>query len=196
MGASASLFLSVLCVRALRGLHCLLPLFAVVFELSWDVAAPSMLTEFIGWSTHQQNRKSLPIFNSFDKESHRLLFLDAQVYFALKQNTGGPPSHYRLFPLSLSLSVCTTMAAAAAGIKVSPEELRENKVPLAFRDACADFLISLNKCRTENRFLPWKCEHQMHEYEGCQYGQIIAVANIYPHGSVQGFCCQTQHSRT
>ncbi|KAL1844192.1 hypothetical protein VTJ49DRAFT_3848 [Mycothermus thermophilus] len=36
--------------------------------------------------------------------------------------------------------------------------MRDAKVPLAYRDSCADLLIPLNRCRFETYYLPWKCE--------------------------------------
>jgi len=32
------------------------------------------------------------------------------------------------------------------------------RVPLAYRDSCANLLIPLNKCRYNEYYLPWKCE--------------------------------------
>jgi len=40
---------------------------------------------------------------------------------------------------------------------------------MANRDYCVDVLIPLNECRRENYYLPWKCEHERHAYELCQY---------------------------
>ncbi|KAL2269226.1 hypothetical protein VTJ83DRAFT_4072 [Remersonia thermophila] len=53
--------------------------------------------------------------------------------------------------------------------QVSREEMRDAKVPLAYRDSCADLLIPLNRCRFETYYLPWKCETERHSYEKCQY---------------------------
>ncbi len=49
------------------------------------------------------------------------------------------------------------------------EELQEAQIPMVWRDQCADLLIPLNKCRRENYYLPWACEHEKHVYEKCQY---------------------------
>ena len=49
------------------------------------------------------------------------------------------------------------------------EELRNAKVDLAYRDFCAHLLIPLNQCRRDSFYLPWKCEHERHDYEKCQY---------------------------
>ena len=32
------------------------------------------------------------------------------------------------------------------------------RIPLAYRDRCAALLVPLNKCRTKEYYLPWKCE--------------------------------------
>ncbi|KAG6023515.1 hypothetical protein E4U40_003936 [Claviceps sp. LM458 group G5] len=49
------------------------------------------------------------------------------------------------------------------------EEMREARLPLAYRDSCAHLLIPLNKCRKSSWYLPWKCEDERHSYEKCQY---------------------------
>ncbi|RIA92065.1 NADH-ubiquinone oxidoreductase B18 subunit-domain-containing protein [Glomus cerebriforme] len=49
------------------------------------------------------------------------------------------------------------------------KEMAEAKLPLGYRDYCAHLLISLNKCRTETWYLPWKCEDEKHSWEKCQY---------------------------
>ena len=42
-----------------------------------------------------------------------------------------------------------------------------------YRDYCAHLLIPLNKCRHENYYLPWKCEHERHDYETCEYKEYM-----------------------
>ncbi|KAI1008999.1 hypothetical protein LB504_001431 [Fusarium proliferatum] len=37
------------------------------------------------------------------------------------------------------------------------EEMRDAKLPLAYRDSCAHLLIPLNKCRRDTWYAPWKC---------------------------------------
>lgn len=37
------------------------------------------------------------------------------------------------------------------------EEMRQARLPLAYRDNCAHILIPLNKCRRETWYAPWKC---------------------------------------
>jgi len=49
------------------------------------------------------------------------------------------------------------------------EEMRDAKLPLAYRDSCAHLLIPLNRCRKDTYYLPWKCEDERHSYEKCQY---------------------------
>ena len=49
------------------------------------------------------------------------------------------------------------------------QALKDNKVPLAFRDTCGHLLIKLNKCRRETFFSPNKCGHERHTYEECGY---------------------------
>ena len=49
------------------------------------------------------------------------------------------------------------------------EEMEKAKLPLAYRDFCAHLLIPLNECRHKEWYAPWKCGHERHEYEKCQY---------------------------
>ena len=49
------------------------------------------------------------------------------------------------------------------------EELRKEKVFVGHRDFCAHLLVPLNKCRRKTLYLPWKCEHERHVYEKCEY---------------------------
>ncbi|KAF4626776.1 hypothetical protein G7Y89_g11379 [Cudoniella acicularis] len=49
------------------------------------------------------------------------------------------------------------------------EAMSEARLPLAYRDTCANLLIPLNRCRYEEYYLPWKCETERHSYEKCQY---------------------------
>ncbi|KAG8986411.1 hypothetical protein FRB90_004042, partial [Tulasnella sp. 427] len=34
-------------------------------------------------------------------------------------------------------------------------------------------LIPLNKCRHKTNFMQWECEHERHEYEKCQYEDLM-----------------------
>ncbi|PPQ96768.1 hypothetical protein CVT26_006257 [Gymnopilus dilepis] len=47
----------------------------------------------------------------------------------------------------------------------SQEELKANRVPLAWRDGCSALLIPLNVCRKKNMYKSWECEHERHTYE-------------------------------
>ncbi|GMG39348.1 unnamed protein product [Ambrosiozyma monospora] len=47
--------------------------------------------------------------------------------------------------------------------------MKENQIPIPYRDRCAKLLIPLNKCRKEGWYLPWNCEDLRHDYEHCQY---------------------------
>ena len=49
------------------------------------------------------------------------------------------------------------------------EEMKEARIPPAWRDTCAHILIKLNECRNENYYRMNKCEELRHEYEKCQY---------------------------
>ncbi|EXJ83210.1 NADH dehydrogenase (ubiquinone) 1 beta subcomplex 7 [Capronia coronata CBS 617.96] len=61
---------------------------------------------------------------------------------------------------------------AAAPAPASREAMSEARLPLAYRDSCANLLIPLNKCRHEEWYMPWKCETERHSYEKCQYEEF------------------------
>ncbi|KAF9146620.1 hypothetical protein BGX30_012856 [Mortierella sp. GBA39] len=45
------------------------------------------------------------------------------------------------------------------------KEMQDARLPLGYRDFCADLLIPLNKCRSETYYLPFKCQDERHIYE-------------------------------
>ena len=49
------------------------------------------------------------------------------------------------------------------------EEMKEARIPVAWRDYCAHILIDLNACRKETMYRVDKCTELRHEYEKCQY---------------------------
>ncbi|WZN67148.1 B18 subunit of NADH:ubiquinone oxidoreductase [Chloropicon roscoffensis] len=57
----------------------------------------------------------------------------------------------------------------ATEFATTKEACDEAQVPQVWRDACAHLLIPLNACRKKEFYLPWKCEHERHVYELCQY---------------------------
>jgi len=66
------------------------------------------------------------------------------------------------------------MAAAMADAAPPPmvatqEEMQLAKLDIGYRDFCAHLLIPLNQCRRAALYVPWKCGHERHEYEKCQY---------------------------
>ncbi|KAK2615356.1 hypothetical protein N8I77_002118 [Diaporthe amygdali] len=67
---------------------------------------------------------------------------------------------------SLTQRTCTDVQPRPEATR---EEMRDAKLPLAYRDSCANLLIPLNRCRFETYYLPWKCEQERHSYEKCQY---------------------------
>ena len=40
------------------------------------------------------------------------------------------------------------------------------RIPLAYRDKCASVLVPLNRCRTKEWYLPWKCEVRVCRHVG------------------------------
>ena len=67
-----------------------------------------------------------------------------------------PPNFvsFRLDLISLSL----TNTDPSVCVEATREQMSEAKLPLAYRDSCANLLIPLNRCRFETYYLPWKCE--------------------------------------
>jgi len=53
--------------------------------------------------------------------------------------------------------------------------MKDARIDPAWRDYCAHLLIPLNKCRHDTFYLPWKCSHERHEYERCQYGEYVCL---------------------
>ncbi|RFU78626.1 nadh:ubiquinone oxidoreductase, b18 subunit [Trichoderma arundinaceum] len=49
--------------------------------------------------------------------------------------------------------------AATDARQATREEMRDARLPLAYRDSCAHLLIPLNKCRRETWYAPWKCTY-------------------------------------
>ncbi|KAI7845793.1 hypothetical protein COHA_000705 [Chlorella ohadii] len=54
-------------------------------------------------------------------------------------------------------------------MQATQEEMAAANVDMVWRDFCAHVLIKLNDCRRKSLYVPWKCEHERHEYEKCQY---------------------------
>ncbi|OTA87951.1 hypothetical protein M434DRAFT_399251 [Hypoxylon sp. CO27-5] len=63
-------------------------------------------------------------------------------------------------------------SSSDAPAKATREEMRDAKLPLAYRDSCANLLIPLNRCRVDTYYLPWKCNDERHSYEKCQYEEF------------------------
>ena len=49
------------------------------------------------------------------------------------------------------------------------KEMDDAKVPQHRRDYCAHVYIPLMKCRKENYYLPWRCQHERHAWHECEY---------------------------
>lgn len=52
---------------------------------------------------------------------------------------------------------------------ITAEELNKTQIPLAYRDYCAHLLPTLNKCRQESYYAPWKCKKERVAWQKCQY---------------------------
>lgn len=64
--------------------------------------------------------------------------------------SSSPPRSSPVFPLPIG--------AANEAIAATREQMRDAKLPIQYRDSCANLLIPLNRCRYEEYYLPWKCE--------------------------------------
>jgi NADH dehydrogenase (ubiquinone) 1 beta subcomplex subunit 7 len=53
---------------------------------------------------------------------------------------------------------CCQLTMLILSAAASREAMSEARLPLAYRDSCANLLIPLNRCRYEEYYLPWKCE--------------------------------------
>ena len=62
-----------------------------------------------------------------------------------------------------------------SAMQATQQQLSDAKIDLAYRDFCAHLLIPLNECRKRSYFLPWKCEHERHVYEKCQYKECVTA---------------------
>eukprot|EP00591_Stephanopyxis_turris_P010393 CAMPEP_0195522496 /NCGR_PEP_ID=MMETSP0794_2-20130614/20716_1 /TAXON_ID=515487 /ORGANISM="Stephanopyxis turris, Strain CCMP 815" /LENGTH=79 /DNA_ID=CAMNT_0040652263 /DNA_START=64 /DNA_END=303 /DNA_ORIENTATION=- len=64
------------------------------------------------------------------------------------------------------------MSSETPVMKCTEEQMARHKIPVAYRDYCAHLLIRLNKCREQSLYMPWKCEHERHSYEVCEYKEF------------------------
>ncbi|KIX05499.1 uncharacterized protein Z518_06371 [Rhinocladiella mackenziei CBS 650.93] len=69
-------------------------------------------------------------------------------------------------------SVKQAVGLGDSNAPASREAMSEARLPLQYRDSCANLLIPLNKCRHETAWMPWKCETERHSYEKCQYEEF------------------------
>ncbi|KDE03124.1 hypothetical protein MVLG_06362 [Microbotryum lychnidis-dioicae p1A1 Lamole] len=69
------------------------------------------------------------------------------------------------------------MGAHATGLfepqPAAPELANRARLPIGWRDQCGKLLIPLNVCRHENLYMTWKCDHEKHVYEKCQYDDYM-----------------------
>ncbi len=56
--------------------------------------------------------------------------------------------------------------------------MRLAKIPAAKRDYCAHLYLEAAKCRRENFPLVYRCAHQKHEYDLCEYDEYFYFANL------------------
>jgi NADH dehydrogenase (ubiquinone) 1 beta subcomplex subunit 7 len=68
------------------------------------------------------------------------------------------------------------MGGARREMVATQKDMQDAKIDLAHRDFCAHLLIPLNECRKAEYYIPWKCGHERHAYEKCQYKECVAGA--------------------
>jgi NADH dehydrogenase (ubiquinone) 1 beta subcomplex subunit 7 len=61
----------------------------------------------------------------------------------------------------------------SAEMKVTHKQMKDARLPLEYRDYCAHLLIPLNECRLATNGWPWKCQHERHAYERCEYNECV-----------------------
>ena len=64
-------------------------------------------------------------------------------------------------------------SSSTAEMVATREEMKRAKLDIGYRDFCAHLLIPLNECRRKSMYIPWKCEHERHVYEKCQYKEYV-----------------------
>ncbi|OQO06629.1 hypothetical protein B0A48_08416 [Cryoendolithus antarcticus] len=63
-------------------------------------------------------------------------------------------------------------APVSSAIPATRKQMSDARLPLQYRDSCANLLIPLNKCRVQNYYMPWTCTDERHGYEKCQYEEF------------------------
>lgn len=62
-------------------------------------------------------------------------------------------------------------------MNMSTEEMREANIPVRLRSWCAHHVMPLHKCRMENYWLPYKCEHEREMFEKCRYKEYAVIVS-------------------
>lgn len=93
----------------------------------------------------------------------------------LRQRRSAEPAMLQIYAIGAVVASatnrCSLVWLCASEMVATAEEMRAARIDPAFRDYCAHLLIPLNECRHRTAYLPWKCGHERHEYEKCQYGE-------------------------
>ena len=93
-----------------------------------------------------------------------------------KEEGASPASRVSSHSDARVLASGVLLVTMGSTMHATQEQLRDAKVDLAYRDFCAHLLIPLNDCRKANYFLPWRCGHERHVYEKCQYKECVERA--------------------
>jgi NADH dehydrogenase (ubiquinone) 1 beta subcomplex subunit 7 len=64
-------------------------------------------------------------------------------------------------------------------MKATKAELVSAKVPPHLRDYCAHLFINFKACKRDKFPFVYRCHHERHEYETCEYEEYV-ILSFYP----------------
>ncbi len=74
-------------------------------------------------------------------------------------------------------SIPAQLTSLICWIVATRDEMRDAKLPIQYRDNCANLLIPLNRCRVDSYYLPWKCEVSREPWSGPMVGTCVDFGN-------------------
>lgn len=67
-------------------------------------------------------------------------------------------------------------------MEIAPEELDRLRIPVAYRDHCAQHFVRWQRCLRSN-FFHWRCHDDEVQWEKCQYYECVVPrlrASVFP----------------
>jgi len=119
-------------------------------SVSYTLAVRSLVASFVLLNPHRL----------FDRLCDELLHFSSRLHRALDRSRVMTASH-------------------TSEMIATKEEMKAARLDIGYRDFCAHLLIPLNECRRKSFYLPWKCEHERHVYEKCQYKECVLFARAH-----------------